>query len=164
MSSFLLLLLLFSAVIKPWPVVICESHKGVISCPKGKIIDVLNATYGRLNRQTCPHPEITNANCRSSNSLSQVQDECKRKSRCTLHAGNSEFGGDPCSGTYKYLEVKYRCLEFINLGKSETDKMRLNYASHSLLLQWAMFHDLGSPANAVMTHAQRRKHGLVLNP
>ena len=113
---FFLLLLLFSAV-KPWPVIICENHKGIISCPKGKIIDVLNATYGRLDQQTCPHPLITSTNCRSSNSLKHVQDKCNRKTSCELDASESEFNDDPCYGTYKYLEVKYRCLGHINLGK-----------------------------------------------
>lgn len=30
--------------------------------------------------------------------------ECQGQSKCTLHAKNSAFG-DPCVGTFKYLEV-----------------------------------------------------------
>lgn len=109
--------------------IICENHKGIISCPNGKIIHVLNATYGRLDRETCPDDPITSTNCRSRNSLKLVQDKCNGKSNCELHASTSEFG-DPCHGTYKYLEVKYRCLEYISLGKCENDIVCLNYASH----------------------------------
>ena len=123
------ILLLLSAV-KTSSLIICENHKGIISCPNGKLIDVVNATYGRLDRQTCHDDRIKSTDCRSSNSLKHVQNKCKGKSTCELHANYSEFRDDPCPGTYKYLEVKYRCLEFINLGKRENDKMCLNYASH----------------------------------
>ena len=131
MSSFFsfFLLLLFSPV-KTRSVIIGELSKGIISCPNGKIIDVLNATYGRLNWQTCPHYRIKSTNCRSSNSLKRLQSKCNGKTSCELHASKSEFNDYPCQGTYKYLEVKYRCLEFINLGKWENGKMCLNYALH----------------------------------
>ncbi|XP_078346269.1 L-rhamnose-binding lectin ELEL-1-like [Oculina patagonica] len=53
-------------------------------------------------------------NCVSSNSLEIVQNKCSCKTSCELLANNREFGGDPCAGTYKYLEVKYRCLKSTN--------------------------------------------------
>ena len=125
---FSLLLLLFSAV-KPRSFIICERRKGVISCQNGKRIDVLNANYGRQDSETCSSSSVTRTNCRSSNSLKLVQNKCNGKTSCELHATNSEFG-DPCSRTYKYLEVEYRCLEFISLGKWKNGKMCLIYASH----------------------------------
>ena len=109
-----LLLILFSAV---KAVIICEHGNGTISCPNGKIIDVLNATYGRLNRQVCPDHGINSTNCRSSNSLKRVEDRCNGKSSCELLVNKDLFGDDPCQGTYKYLELKYRCREYINPGK-----------------------------------------------
>lgn len=33
---------------------------------------------------------------------------CNGKNSCTVSASNSVFG-DPCGGTYKYLEVSYVC-------------------------------------------------------
>lgn len=33
---------------------------------------------------------------------------CNGKNSCTIRASNSVFG-DPCVGTYKYLEVSYVC-------------------------------------------------------
>lgn len=33
---------------------------------------------------------------------------CNGKNSCTIRASNSVFG-DPCGGTYKYLEVAYVC-------------------------------------------------------
>ncbi|KAI9531086.1 hypothetical protein NQZ68_000580 [Dissostichus eleginoides] len=41
--------------------------------------------------------------------LQCVADSCNGKNRCTISATNSEFG-DPCGGTYKYLEVAYTCI------------------------------------------------------
>ena len=99
------------------PVIICEGEKRAISCPNGKIIDVLNATYGRLNWKTCISTDIKSTNCRSNNSLKRVEDMCNDKTICELPVNNVLFGGDPCQGTHKYLEVKYRCREYINRGK-----------------------------------------------
>lgn len=138
-----LLPLLFSAVKSP-SVIICEKHKGTISCPNGKLIDVLNANYGRLDREMCQSPSISCINCRSSNSLKRVQDKCNGKTSCELHVNNSLFSDDPCPGMHKYLEVKYRCLENIILGKRGNDK-NVSELCLTLLLQEAMFHDLGSP-------------------
>ena len=108
LSSFLLF-----AAVKPRPVIICEEKRGIISCQNGKRIDGLNANYGRLDRHTCLHQAMSNINCRSGNSLRIVQEKCNGKTSCELHVNNNLFGGDPCGGTYKYLKVKYRCLEYI---------------------------------------------------
>ena len=98
--------------------------------PKRKIIDVLNANYGRLDSETCSAPSETSTSCRSSNSLKRVQNKCNGKTSCELHASTDSKSDDPCYGTYKYLEVKCRWLKFINLGQRKNDKMCLNYASH----------------------------------
>ncbi|KAL9957478.1 hypothetical protein ACROYT_G039116 [Oculina patagonica] len=96
---------------KPRSVIICEDKTNTISCQNGKIIDVLYANYGRLDRRTCIHVSMSDINCSSSNSLKVVQNKCNTKTSCELLANKQEFGGDPCGGTYKYLQVKYRCLE-----------------------------------------------------
>ena len=41
-------------------------------------------------------------------SLTKVKQACEGKPSCTLSASNGVFG-DPCRGTYKYLDVKYVC-------------------------------------------------------
>ena len=88
---------------------VCESQRKTLSCPCGGKIDVLEASYGRQDRQTCSHPFIQTTNCHAGNSLSIVKSQCNNKSSCSLFASNSVFG-DPCEGTYKYLRVKYRCI------------------------------------------------------
>jgi len=42
------------------------------------------------------------------NSLSIVQGRCQGKTSCSLRANNGVFG-DPCVGTYKYLQVGHTC-------------------------------------------------------
>ena len=127
-SSCLSCILLF-AVVKPLPVIICEKQKGIISCQNGRRIDVLNASYGRLDRHTCSHGPKSNINCRSGNSLQIVQGKCNGQIRCELQVENNLFGSDPCPRTFKYLRVKYRCLEYI--GKWENDNMYSDYASQA---------------------------------
>ena len=91
-------------------VIMCEYGREIITCQNGKVINVLDANWGRLNRHTCIDRDTSNINCRSSNSLKLVQDECNGKTSCELRATNSKLGGDPCPGIHKYLEIKYKCL------------------------------------------------------
>eukprot|EP01006_Ploeotia_vitrea_P030635 TRINITY_DN63003_c0_g1_i1.p1 TRINITY_DN63003_c0_g1~~TRINITY_DN63003_c0_g1_i1.p1 ORF type:complete len:159 (-),score=36.46 TRINITY_DN63003_c0_g1_i1:135-590(-) len=56
----------------------------------------------------CNHPSTSDTNCRSDNSLSIVSSQCDGKNSCSVEASNSVFG-DPCLGTYKYLQARYYC-------------------------------------------------------
>ncbi|XP_078381468.1 L-rhamnose-binding lectin CSL3-like isoform X2 [Oculina patagonica] len=88
---------------------ICENHSDSISCPWGQRINILSANYGRTTgRHICPDPAI-NTNCRGWGSLSTVRNECQGEGYCKLEATNYVFG-DPCQGTRKYLEVRYKCV------------------------------------------------------
>jgi len=87
---------------------ICERSSGYIDCPYGTSIDILSANYGRTTgRHICPDP-AKDTNCRASGSLSTVRGKCQGRNYCYLEATNSVFG-DPCQGTKKYLEVRYKC-------------------------------------------------------
>uniref|UniRef100_A0A3Q4HZU5 SUEL-type lectin domain-containing protein n=1 Tax=Neolamprologus brichardi TaxID=32507 RepID=A0A3Q4HZU5_NEOBR len=74
----------------------------------GQVILVYGAYYGRLDKTTCsfrrPDSQIQNVYC--SNPTPKVAQRCNGKNSCTISASNSVFG-DPCYGTYKYLEVSY---------------------------------------------------------
>ena len=41
-------------------------------------------------------------------SISTVRHECDNRRHCVVTATNGVFG-DPCVGTFKYLQVKYDC-------------------------------------------------------
>ncbi|XP_058951922.2 uncharacterized protein [Pocillopora verrucosa] len=91
-------------------ITICEGNSGAITCQNGQRIQILDATYGRRNTQTCPHRADSNTNCLSPNSLSAVYNLCNNLVSCHLAPNNGMFGGDPCGGTYKYLLVEYQCV------------------------------------------------------
>jgi len=54
----------------------------------------------------------------SHGSFAAIQANCNRKSKCVLPA-SSAFFGDPCPGTYKYLEVHYECVPKVPRRLSE---------------------------------------------
>ena len=106
--SRLKLILLFFAVRAPIVARTCEWKTLSMNCGSGRRMTVLSANYGRLGRTHCQHSAMSNTNCRSSNSLNVVKARCQGRSSCSVPATNSVFG-DPCVGTYKYLEVTYLC-------------------------------------------------------
>ncbi|XP_054904283.1 rhamnose-binding lectin-like [Poeciliopsis prolifica] len=90
--------------------IICEDSLSHLSCDQGQVIVVHGADYGRRDQTTCqygrPANEIQNTAC--SSPTSKVAESCHGKNSCVIKASNSVFG-DPCVGTYKYLEVAYHC-------------------------------------------------------
>ncbi|XP_077400825.1 L-rhamnose-binding lectin SML-like [Vanacampus margaritifer] len=91
-------------------VVACEGSLVPLFCDEGQVIFVLGADYGRRDRTTCsfkrPPGQIQNVECLHPTEL--VVTSCNGKNNCTIKASNGVFG-DPCRGTYKYLEVAYMC-------------------------------------------------------
>ncbi|XP_040908208.1 rhamnose-binding lectin-like [Toxotes jaculatrix] len=90
--------------------VTCERSLAHLHCAEGQVMSIFSAHYGRHDRITCsyrrPTTQIEDADC--SNPTSKVAESCNGKNSCTITASNSVFG-DPCVGTYKYLEVAYDC-------------------------------------------------------
>ncbi|XP_073730926.1 L-rhamnose-binding lectin CSL3-like [Misgurnus anguillicaudatus] len=93
-------------------VITCESDTASLHCDQGHI-KVLSANYGRTNSATCssgkPANQISNVQCTQSSSLSVLSSQCDGQKDCSISASNSVFG-DPCVGTYKYLDVSYICI------------------------------------------------------
>ncbi|XP_033729975.1 L-rhamnose-binding lectin CSL3-like [Pecten maximus] len=87
----------------------CERKNSTLSCRRGQVLVILSANYGRSDPNTCYSKKIRTTKCASSKSFSKVKDSCQGKRSCQLYASNSVFG-DPCRGTYKYLDVTYRCV------------------------------------------------------
>lgn len=80
-----------------------------ITCPAG-IIFIETAIYGRTeDGSVCPHLAIRDTNCASTESQAIIKSKCDGKSKCRINVENDELGGDPCPGTYKYLEVNFKC-------------------------------------------------------
>ncbi|XP_047459255.1 L-rhamnose-binding lectin SML-like [Mugil cephalus] len=90
--------------------VVCQHSLAKLQCDEGQVIFVYGADYGRHDQTTCSFgltaSQIQNVSC--SKAATRVAESCNGKSSCTVKASNSLFG-NPCEGTYKYLEVAYRC-------------------------------------------------------
>uniref|UniRef100_A0A8C4IJR0 SUEL-type lectin domain-containing protein n=1 Tax=Dicentrarchus labrax TaxID=13489 RepID=A0A8C4IJR0_DICLA len=91
--------------------VTCERSLAHLFCDVGQVIFVYGADYGRRDQTTCSYkrPASQTENVYCSHPTSKVADSCNGKNSCTIEASNSVFG-DPCVGTYKYLEVAYTCI------------------------------------------------------
>ncbi|XP_032225088.2 uncharacterized protein LOC5500813 isoform X1 [Nematostella vectensis] len=88
---------------------LCENRQGTLRCPKGKVIVVAYANYGRTAKGVCRHNSIKTTCCYSRKSKILIRKACHGKNKCALNARNSVYG-DPCYGTYKYIEVFYHCV------------------------------------------------------
>uniref|UniRef100_A0A3B5QM26 SUEL-type lectin domain-containing protein n=1 Tax=Xiphophorus maculatus TaxID=8083 RepID=A0A3B5QM26_XIPMA len=96
---------------------LCEKKKSLVACEGtvarlhcGQAIYVTSATYGRTDKKTCsagrPADQLENTECFTY--AEEVGERCNGKQWCKVKASNYVFG-DPCYGTYKYLEVEYIC-------------------------------------------------------
>ena len=99
----------------------CENKGDLkLECPDGKTIVVTKkwTFYGRTQPydQLCPYNgQNPNLNCGQDNekTYSLIADKCNGENSCVLKPSNSVFG-DPCRGTYKYLQVNYGCKPTVN--------------------------------------------------
>uniref|UniRef100_A0A3B3V6H7 SUEL-type lectin domain-containing protein n=1 Tax=Poecilia latipinna TaxID=48699 RepID=A0A3B3V6H7_9TELE len=89
--------------------VACEGAVARLHC-EGQAIYVTSASYGRTNKKTCsagrPADQLENTECYTYRE--EVGERCNGKQWCKVRASNYVFG-NPCYGTYKYLEVEYIC-------------------------------------------------------
>ncbi|XP_031555061.1 uncharacterized protein LOC116291966 [Actinia tenebrosa] len=88
---------------------LCEHRSGILRCPAGRKLWIVYANYGRTTgKAVCPHKSMRTINCRSPFSTQLIRCACHGKTSCNLYAKNEVFG-DPCAGTFKYIEVRFRC-------------------------------------------------------
>uniref|UniRef100_A0A3P9DP07 SUEL-type lectin domain-containing protein n=1 Tax=Maylandia zebra TaxID=106582 RepID=A0A3P9DP07_9CICH len=90
--------------------VTCDDSLANLQCGEGQVLLIHGADYGRRDSTTCslnlPASQLQNVQC--SKPISNLADSCNGKSNCTVKVSSSVFG-DPCFGTYKYLEMAYSC-------------------------------------------------------
>ena len=91
----------------------CHLSWADLSCDNNDTINILTANYGRTDTTVCANysdPKAhKNTTCRAAHSLEIVESKCKGRGSCNVEANKVVFGGDPCHGTYKYLDIKYEC-------------------------------------------------------
>ncbi|KAI1289905.1 Latrophilin Cirl [Halotydeus destructor] len=99
----------------------CEGSTLHMSCDHGQI-HLVRANYGRFSISTCNDGGQLDmsVNCMSYRSFLIMQDKCNQKANCSVIVSSKLFG-DPCPGTYKYLEARYHCSS-ADLSTTPADK------------------------------------------
>jgi len=89
-------------------VTVPEHKKASLKCGEGKVIEIVNASYGV--DASLDSSQEGKGNCKSKPStLKKVKEKCQCEKGCSIMAENNVFG-DPCEGTFKFLWIKYKCL------------------------------------------------------
>eukprot|EP00112_Aurelia_sp_Birch-Aquarium-sp1_P018432 Seg44.3 transcript_id=Seg44.3/GoldUCD/mRNA.D3Y31 product="L-rhamnose-binding lectin CSL3" protein_id=Seg44.3/GoldUCD/D3Y31 len=87
---------------------VCENDYAVVRC-SGQSIEIVSSFYGRASLLYCSTGNKGILYCEAEGSINAVEEECSKLSSCYVAASSSVFG-DPCVGTRKYLEIRYRCV------------------------------------------------------
>ncbi len=104
-----LIWLTLAAVSPVHNVTYCEGDYASISCDPGFNLVFVDAFYGRLNKETCPHESaILDLNCSQATILQTLQTGCGHSEKCYFNVNGFNLG-DPCPGTYKYLHTRFKC-------------------------------------------------------
>ncbi|CAL6315431.1 unnamed protein product [Bathycoccus prasinos] len=103
--------------------IVCEHKTASISCPTGELISIVDGWYGRTEAAhvtgepvVCPHSATSNRNCpfhktgQYDAQKAKIGGACEGKNICSVKASNGYFG-DPCGGTFKYLNISYNCVD-----------------------------------------------------
>ncbi|XP_029718996.1 protein eva-1 [Aedes albopictus] len=150
-------LALLSGTLRTYQRAGCDSEVVTLGCPRGTSISIEVAQYGRTgdaNEQNlCPAstddsleinlpgteieikaPEsCTWPNALQYSLLQTVVEACQKKRHCKFLASPKTFGGDPCPGHRKFLEVAYKCrpYEFRSKIACENDVIQLSCNPYS---------------------------------
>jgi len=78
----------------------------------GTKIELNWANWGRLSSSICPNQDIDNKRCLTPWTKEILAASgCEGYQQCTMPSETTRYGyGEPCDGTRKYLEAKYRCV------------------------------------------------------
>ncbi|XP_021933055.1 uncharacterized protein LOC110836293 isoform X2 [Zootermopsis nevadensis] len=115
----------------------CDDEVVTLKCPHGTSISVHVAQYGKTSPSTavCPQRSSStgeqepplNVTCLWPTALQTVVEACQKKRQCKFQTSPKTFGGDPCPGVRKYVEVAYKCrpYEFRSKVACENDVVPL---------------------------------------
>ncbi|XP_072024359.1 scavenger receptor cysteine-rich domain-containing protein DMBT1-like [Amphiura filiformis] len=99
--------------------IVCEGMTFYFECASGQTISTQSALYGRQSSDVCTDQPFDTVNCAAADSLAVVQQRCDGRQTCDIPSSDNIFG-DPCYGTYKYLEIQYTCQEMTTSTTEET--------------------------------------------
>ncbi|XP_068086161.1 uncharacterized protein [Anabrus simplex] len=132
-------LALLSGTLRTYQRAGCDDQVVTLKCPQGTSISVQVAQYGKSapSKSLCPQPSGRqvppsvdmgpNSTCLWPQALQTVVEACQKKRQCKFQTSPKTFGGDPCPGVRKYVEVAYKCrpYEFRSKVACEDDTVQL---------------------------------------
>uniref|UniRef100_A0A1I8GEL7 SUEL-type lectin domain-containing protein n=2 Tax=Macrostomum lignano TaxID=282301 RepID=A0A1I8GEL7_9PLAT len=131
----------------------CEHKTGTVSCPRGTTIDIVSGFYGRVSNKYCTRGPRRTTSCSARTASSRIRSSCQNRQSCRLSASNSVFG-DPCVGTLKYVEIRYRCKATrATTGARKAEKARYAAALKKLSRSYNM---MKAKLNASLKRLQSR--------
>ena len=107
-----------------------EGEELIVSAPEGAYFtNVIFASYGTPNN-------YTQGSCHSETSTSIISEQFLGKQQSSIYANNQAFG-DPCSGTYKKIEVVLE-YEFLNINPflNSPDNIEVTLLKDSIFINW----------------------------
>lgn len=124
----------------------CEDTRLNITCGEGLHLNIIRANYGRFSIAICNMHGNTDwsVNCMSPRTLRVIRARCQGAAACHVPVDSTIFG-DPCPGTYKYVEVHYSCEHEITT--STTARPRPPWFPESPPNSWADFGKQDSKTN-----------------
>ncbi|XP_030748807.1 protein eva-1 homolog C-like isoform X2 [Sitophilus oryzae] len=128
---------LLSATLRTYQTAGCDNDIVTLKCPAGTSISVQIAQYGKSSSHgLCSSKQMPSSLvpdvpqqtvCLLPNTIQTVVEACQQKRQCKFQTSPTTFGGDPCPGLPKYVEVAYKCRpdEFRSKMACENDKILL---------------------------------------
>uniref|UniRef100_A0A224XD11 Putative rhamnose-binding lectin-like protein n=1 Tax=Panstrongylus lignarius TaxID=156445 RepID=A0A224XD11_9HEMI len=121
--------------------IVCQNETMFLSCPKGQVIRILTAVFGKKDSRYCNQPGAYVTNCEAGGTLDYAKYMCDFRQNCTLNNMVNKFG-DPCLGIWKYLDVTYECKhdgEVNNVVVCEYDKLTIDCGSKYIWITAAFY-------------------------
>ncbi|XP_046671379.1 protein eva-1-like [Homalodisca vitripennis] len=108
---------LLSGTLRTFQRAACDDQVIILKCPDSTSISVQVAQYGKSADALAalcpdpanPHRNVVNNTCFWPNALQTVVEACQKKRQCKFQTSPKTFGGDPCPGTRKYVEIAFKC-------------------------------------------------------
>ncbi|XP_075227401.1 protein eva-1 homolog C-like isoform X2 [Lycorma delicatula] len=128
---------LLSGTLRTFQKAACDDQIVTLRCPTGTCISIELAHYGNTAGPAAAalcrhHTDQSNQTCLWPNALQYsllqtVVEACQNKQQCKFHTSPKTFGGDPCPGVHKYVEVAYKCrpYEFRSKVACQNDALQL---------------------------------------
>ncbi|GLV36087.1 Calcium-independent receptor for alpha-latrotoxin [Carabus blaptoides fortunei] len=88
---------------------VCQNQTLYMSCP-GKVINVINAFFGRLSDRICRPLLPLGRKCQASGATNRVRQLCGNKESCNVSASFLVFGYQ-CILNSNYLNVNFTCVD-----------------------------------------------------